>query len=471
MEPYDLGMVGLAVMGQNLALNMERNGFRVAVYNRTREVTEEFIAERGSGKQIGPATSIKALVASLKRPRTLMLMVKAGPAVDAVIGQLKPFLEPGDLIIDGGNSFFQDTERRAEELEGTGIHFLGVGISGGEEGALWGPSIMPGGSRPAYERVAPLFTAIAAKAGGEPCVAYLGPRGAGHYVKMVHNGIEYGNMQLIAEAYDLLRRGLGLQAGELQSFFAQLNEGPLSSFLMEITAEIFGKIDRITGNPLVEMVQDVASHKGTGVWTSREALELGIPAPTILAGVEARFISAGKTLREAASQAYPVPRGEYAGNLDSLREATGQALYASTISSYAQGFALLGAASQEHEYHLDLGEIARIWRAGCIIRAALLEEIRAALAADPGLPDLLLAPFFREALEASQPGWRKVVQTGTGLGIPLPGMSASLAAFDSLRSERLPANLIQAQRDYFGAHTYRRTDREGAFHSNWSGEQ
>jgi 6-phosphogluconate dehydrogenase len=468
MEGYDIGVVGLGTMGQNLALNLERNRFRVAVYNRTTQRTEDFISSKGADKQLRPAHSIEELVAILKRPRTLVAMVKAGHPVDAVIEQLRPHLEAGDLIVDGGNSHFRDTERRVEELQPDGIQFLGVGISGGEEGALWGPSLMPGGPRQAYPQVEPFFTAIAAKAGGDPCVSYLGPGGAGHYVKMVHNGIEYGNMQLIAEAYDLLRRGLGLPAAEIQQVFARWNQGPLSSFLIEITADILEQVDPRTGQPLVEVILDVASQKGTGIWTSQEGLELGVPIPTITAAVEGRFLSAEKPLREAAAKVFPQQEGESTGDREAWIEATGAALYASTISSYAQGFALLAAASQAHDYGFDLGEIARIWRAGCIIRASLLEEIRAALSSEPDLPNLILAPFFREALLTSQAGWRQVVQAGAGWGIPLPAMGASLAAFDSFRSARLPANLIQAQRDYFGAHTYRRVDREGSFHTDWS---
>jgi 6-phosphogluconate dehydrogenase len=397
-------------------------------------------------------------------------MVNAGAPVDAVIEQLRPLLGPDDLILDGGNSHFRDTERRVRKLSSVGIHFLGVGVSGGEEGALRGPSLMPGGARPAYRLVEPFFTAIAAKAKGEPCVAYLGPGGAGHYVKMVHNGIEYGNMQLIAEAYDLLQRGLGLPVAEIGAIFARWNQGRLSSFLMEITAEILDRLDPSTGNPLVEMILDVASQKGTGIWTSQEGLILGVPIPTITAAVEARLHSGEKPLREAAAQAFPRTEGKLAGDREAWIEAIEAALYASTVGCYAQGFTLLAAAGRAYDYSFDLAEIARIWRAGCIIRANLLEEMRDTLSAGRDLPHLLLAPFLRDVLKRNQAGLRQVVVAGAGSGIPLPAMSASLAAFDSFRSARLPANLIQAQRDYFGAHTYQRVDREGSFHTFWSEE-
>ncbi len=467
MAENAIGLIGLAVMGQNLALNMERNGFRVAVYNRTGSKTTAFVEGPAAGKQITATYSAEELVAALKRPRVVILMVQAGKAVDAVIGQLRPHLKPGDLLIDGGNSFFQDTERRSQELAAEGIQFMGVGISGGEEGALWGPSIMPGGPREAYARVEPIFAAIAAKVNGDPCVTYIGPRGAGHYVKMVHNGIEYGDMQLIAEAYDLLHRGLRLTPEELHEVFASWNKGVLSSYLVEITADIFTKVDDETGRPLVDLILDQAGQKGTGRWTSQNALELGVPTPTINAAVEARIISAYKAERERAAQVLTGPEGPYAGNRDEFIAALGDALYAAKICSYAQGFAMLRAASREYGYDLNYSEIARIWRGGCIIRARFLDDIRAAYADDPDLPNLLLAPFFRDAVASRQAAWRHVVATAVGLGIPTPAMSASLAYFDSYRSARLPANLIQAQRDYFGAHTYRRVDREGVFHTEW----
>jgi len=468
MQQNDIGLIGLAVMGQNLVLNMERHGFRVAVYNRTAERTREFMAERAAGKKIQPGYTVEEFVNLLKRPRKIMLMVQAGKPVDEVIARLKPHLEPGDLMIDGGNSFFQDTERRSQELAADGIQFMGVGISGGEEGALWGPSIMPGGGREAYALVEPIFTAIAARVDGDPCVTYIGPRGAGHYVKMVHNGIEYADMQLIAEAYDLLRRGLGLTAGELHQVFARWNEGVLSSYLIEITADIFTRTDEETGRPLVDLILDQAGQKGTGRWTSQNALELGVPTPTINAAVEARIISAYKAERERAAGVLAGPQARYQGDQEAFIDAVGDALYAAKICSYAQGFALLRAASREYDYGLNYSEIARIWRGGCIIRARFLDDVCVAYAGDPDLPNLLLAPFFRDAVASRQAGWRHVVRTAVELGVPTPAMSASLAYFDAYRSARLPANLIQAQRDYFGAHTYRRVDREGIFHTEWT---
>ena len=467
MGTHDIGLIGLAVMGQNLVLNMERNGFRVAVYNRTGSKTQAFVEGPAAGKNITATYSVEDLVAALKKPRIVMIMVKAGAAVDAVISQVKPYLEPGDLIIDGGNSFFRDTERRSQELAADGIHLLGVGISGGEEGALWGPSIMPGGQREAYALVEPIFTAIAAKVDGEPCVTYIGPRSAGHYVKMVHNGIEYGDMQLIAEAYDILHRGLGLSAQELHEVFARWNEGVLSSYLIEITADIFTYIDEETGRPLVELILDKAGQKGTGRWTSQNALDLGVPTPTINAAVEARIISAYKAERERAAEVLGGPDGHYQGDRQSFIDAVGDALYAAKICSYAQGFALLRAASQEYDYNLNYSEIARIWRGGCIIRARFLDDVRAAFAEEPDLPNLLLAPFFRDAVASRQEALRHVLCTAIELGIPTPALSASLAYFDAYRSARLPANLIQAQRDYFGAHTYERVDKEGVFHTAW----
>jgi len=468
MSEHDIGLIGLAVMGQNLVLNMERHGFRVAVYNRTAARTQAFIEGPAAGKRITATYALEELVAALKRPRVVMLMVKAGAPVDAFIGKLKPLLEPGDILIDGGNSFFKDTERRSQELEAVGIHYLGVGISGGEEGALWGPSIMPGGQREAYARVEPIFTAIAARVNGDPCVTYIGPRGAGHYVKMVHNGIEYGDMQLIAEAYDLLHRGLGLSAQELHRVFARWNEGVLSSYLIEITADIFTRLDEETGRPLVDLILDEAEQKGTGRWTSQDALDLGVPTPTINAAVEARILSAYKEERERAAQVLSGPQGRFSGDRETFINAVGDALYAAKVCTYAQGMALLREASRAYGYDLNYGEIARIWRGGCIIRARFLDDVRAAFAEEPDLPNLLLAPFFREAVASRQEAWRTVLQTAIALGIPTPALSASLAYFDGYRSARLPANLIQAQRDYFGAHTYRRVDREGVFHTEWT---
>jgi 6-phosphogluconate dehydrogenase len=467
MSQCDLGLIGLAVMGQNLVLNMERNGFHVAVFNRTAARTQEFMNGPAAGKNIQPSYSLQDFVKSLKKPRVAILMVQAGAPVDSMIDQVKPLLEPGDLIIDGGNSFYRDTERRSEALAPAGLNFLGVGISGGEEGALWGPSIMPGGQPEAYGRVKPVFEAIAAKVDGEPCVTYIGPRGAGHYVKMVHNGIEYGDMQLIAEAYNLLSRGLGCQAEELHQIFSGWNDGLLSSYLIEITADIFTYIDNETGKPLVDLILDKASQKGTGKWTSQDALDLGVPIPTIDAAVEARNLSGYKEERVRASQVFPETAIKFKGDRQGFVQAVGDALYASKIGSYAQGMKLLKTASDTHDYRLKPGEIARIWRGGCIIRARFLDDVRRAFDESPDLPNLMLAPFFRDALLSAQSSWRTVVKTAVELGIPVPAMSASLAAFDGYRSARLPANLTQAQRDYFGAHTYQRIDKEGTFHTEW----
>ena len=464
----DIGLIGLAVMGQNLVLNMERHGFCVAVYNRTRETMHEFLAAH-PGKRLTGCDTLEDLVAALARPRRIMLLVKAGAAVDAVIAQLRPLLEPGDILIDGGNSFFKDTERRSQELEAVGIRYLGTGVSGGEEGALWGPSIMPGGSREAWELVRPILEAVAARVNGEPCVAYMGPRGAGHFVKMVHNGIEYGDMQLIAEAYDILHRGLGLCAGQMQPIFSAWNEGELSSYLIEITGTILERIDEETGRPLVDLVLDEAEQKGTGKWTSQEALDLGVPTPTINAAVEARILSAYKEERVAASQVIPGPGAGFSGDRGALLVALRDGLYAAKVCAYAQGMALLRAASAAYGYGLDLAEIARIWRGGCIIRARLLEDIRAAYARNPELANLLVDAGLGGAVAGRQASLRTTVQMAASLGVPVPAFSASLAYFDGYRSARLPANLTQAQRDYFGAHTYRRIDRDGVFHTEWSG--
>ncbi|MCS7220263.1 MAG: NADP-dependent phosphogluconate dehydrogenase [Anaerolineae bacterium] len=468
MTACDIGLIGLAVMGQNLALNMERNGFAVAVYNRTMATAEAFVAAH-PGKRLYLARTLEELAGALQRPRRVMIMVKAGQPVDVMIEQLVPLLEPGDLIIDGGNSFFADTARRARELAQAGIHFIGAGISGGEEGALWGPSIMPGGDREAYALVEPIFRAIAAKANdGTPCVAYIGPGGAGHYVKMVHNGIEYGVMQLIAEAYDILRTALGLSAAELAAVFDEWNRGELASFLVEITADILKHTDAETGQPLVDVILDTAGQKGTGKWTSQSALDLGVATPTINAAVEARILSAMKQERIAAAQAIPQPSRSFHDSGDELIAAVRAALYASEICSYAQGMALLRAASEEYGYQLNLGEIAAIWRAGCIIRAGFLDDMRLAFQRSPDLVNLLLDPKFKDELVAREALWRQAVGTAIRLAIPVPAMSASLAYFDAYRSARLPANLIQAQRDYFGAHTYERVDRPGVYHTEWT---
>jgi 6-phosphogluconate dehydrogenase len=466
---YKVGLVGLGVMGSNLALNIERNGFSMAVYNRNPEKTRAFLAGPAAGKQFRGVESPAELMAVLEKPRRILMMVTAGSAVDQLIEHLAPHLEPGDILMDGGNSLFVDTDRRNLDLESRGFNYIGMGVSGGEEGALWGPSIMPGGQRSAWEAVEPIFKAISAKAeDGEPCVDYMGPRGAGHYVKMIHNGIEYGDMQLIAETYDILHRGLGLTAPGLHEVFSDWNSGELQSFLIEITAQIFKKIDDKTGKPLVEMILDEAQQKGTGKWTSQNALDIGAPIPTINAAVESRILSALKPQRVNASKLISGPKPEFHGDRKALIKAAREALYASKITSYAQGMGLLKIASDEYRYELELDNIARIWRAGCIIRADLLNDITNAYRKNPGLVNLLLDDAFRQAVESRQQSWRLVVQTAVGMGIPVAAMGASLAYFDAYRSERLPANLTQAQRDFFGAHTYRRTDMEGVFHSEWA---
>ncbi|HRW47566.1 MAG: NADP-dependent phosphogluconate dehydrogenase [Caldilinea sp.] len=468
MQKADIGLIGLAVMGQNLVLNMERNGYTVAVYNRTTSVTDEFIGAHPAKKLVATRTQ-EEFVASLARPRKVLIMVKAGKAVDAVIDSLLPLLEPGDLIMDGGNSFFEDTERRSVALGAAGFRFMGVGVSGGEEGALWGPSIMPGGSQEGWALVGDLLRAISAKApeDGKPCVAYIGPRSAGHYVKMVHNGIEYGDMQLIAEAYDILHRALGLEAAELAAIFDEWNQGELDSYLIGITAQIFRKVDELTGRPLVDLVLDAAGQKGTGKWTSQDSFNVGAPVPTINSAVVERIISSMKAERVAAAEVLPGPGTSYSGDRQALIDAVRQALYASKISAYAQGMAMLRAASDANDYGLNLGEVAAIWRGGCIIRARFLNRITEAFNRNPALANLLLDEQFGTAVRERLPAWRHVVQTAIGLGIPVPAFSGSLAYYDSYRSARLPANLIQAQRDLFGAHTYERVDMEGVFHSDW----
>jgi 6-phosphogluconate dehydrogenase len=464
-----IGVVGLGVMGANLARNIESRGFRVSGYDLDPARTTAFAA--GAGRAVVGAESPAALMASLERPRRILVMVPAGPAVDAVIQHLLPHLEAGDILIDGGNSFFRDTDRRSDELAAKQILFLGTGVSGGEEGALRGPAIMPGGSREAWDAVAPILRAIAARADdGEPCVAYMGGKGAGHYVKMVHNGIEYGDMQLIAETYDVLSRALGLSAGEIGDIFAEWNRGELKSYLVEISADVLRFRDPETGKPLVDLILDEAQQKGTGKWMSQNAFDVGAPVPTVNAAVEARILSALKAERLAASRVLPGPSTRFEGDRGSLIDAARQALYASKITSYAQGMALLRMASHEYHYDIDLAEVARIWRAGCIIRASLLGDISAAFVRNPNLGNLLLDDAFRQAIGERQQAWRTVVQTAIGLGIPVPALSASLAYYDAYRSARLPANLTQGQRDYFGAHTYRRVDRDGVFHTHWTGE-
>jgi len=468
MSTSDIGLIGLAVMGENLVLNMESKGFSVSVFNRTTEVTEKFAAGRARGKRITPARSIEEFVQSLSRPRKIMIMVKAGAAVDAVIDQLIPHLEGGDVIIDGGNSLYVDTQRRDKSLSAKGLHFLGIGVSGGEEGALKGPSLMPGGSRNAWEIVAPIFRKIAAQVEGEPCCRYMGTDGAGHYVKMVHNGIEYGDMQLICEAYAILRSILGLAPDELHEVFASWNKGDLDSFLIEITSNIFTRKDSETGKALLDVILDKAGQKGTGKWTLQSAIDQAVVVSTINAAVEARVLSAMKDQRVRASKQLTGPSSfKYDGDRKKLIDAVKDALYASKIISYAQGFTLFRAASQQFNWNLNYGDIATIWRGGCIIRAKFLNRIKEAFDRDPQLENLMLDPFFRDILDKSQTGWRSAVSLAIQAGVAVPAFSASLAYFDSYRQERLPANLLQAQRDYFGAHTYERVDKPGTFHTEW----
>ena len=465
MARADIGIVGLGVMGQMLALNMERNGFRVAGFDLDAGKVTHFASH--TDKNVVGCTTIAGFIEVLEKPRRIMMMVPSGRPVDVVIDSIKGLLEPNDQLIDGGNSHFKDTERRAEALAETGIHYIGTGVSGGEYGALWGPSIMPGGQRDAWERVQPVLEAIAAKVGDDPCVAYMGPRGAGHYVKMVHNGIEYGDMQLIAEAYDVLHRGVGLSAEELHTAFADWNAGELSSYLVEITADILAEIDEETGKPLVDLILDEAKQKGTGKWTSQDALDVGAPTPTINAAVEARIISAYKDQRVAASKVLSGPIPAFDGDEGAFVDTAREALYAAKICSYALGFALLRAGSAEYGYDLDYGTIAKIWRGGCVIRAALLEDIRAAFAKNPDLANLLMDNTFGVAVTSRQEALRAFVTFAVANGIPVPAFSSALAFFDAYRSARLPANLTQAQRDYFGAHTYRRLDKPGTFHTKW----
>jgi 6-phosphogluconate dehydrogenase len=467
MAKQQIGVIGLAVMGKNLALNIESKGYSVSVYNRSREKTDALL-EEAKGKNIVGTYSIEEFIDSLEKPRKILLMVKAGAPTDATIEQLKPHLEPGDILIDGGNTFFKDTQRRNKELSELGIHFIGTGVSGGEEGALTGPSIMPGGQKEAYDLVAPILKDISAKVNGDPCCTYIGPDGAGHYVKMVHNGIEYGDMQLISEAYFLLKNLLGLNADELHQVFAEWNKGELDSYLIEITADIFTKKDEETGKPLVDVILDKAGQKGTGKWTSQSALDLGIPLPLITESVFARFISALKEERVKASKLLKGPETKgFEGDRSKLIESIRRALYMSKICSYAQGFAQMRAASEEYNWNLRYGDIAMIFRGGCIIRAQFLQKIKEAYDRDPNLTNLLLDPYFKEIVEKYQSSLREVVSLAVLQGIPVPAFSAALAYYDSYRTETLPANLIQAQRDYFGAHTYERVDKEGIFHTEW----
>ncbi|MEU3187979.1 NADP-dependent phosphogluconate dehydrogenase [Streptomyces sp. NPDC006923] len=468
-----IGVTGLAVMGRNLARNFARNGFTVAVHNRTASKTRALVDEFGDEGTFVAAESAEDFVAALERPRRLVIMVKAGDPTDAVIEEFAPLLEKGDVIIDGGNAHFADTRRREKELRERGIHFVGVGISGGEEGALHGPSIMPGGSAESYKSLGPLLEKIAAKApDGAPTVAHIGPDGAGHYVKMVHNGIEYADMQLIAEAYHLLRSVAGYSPAKIAETFRTWNTGRLDSYLIEITAEVLAHTDEATGKPFVDVVADQAEQKGTGRWTVQVALDLGVPVSGIAEAVFARSLSGHVGLREA-SHSLPGPKTKPLSESEAARFAdqVEQALYASKIVSYTQGFHQIQAGSEEYDWDIDLGSVAAIWRAGCIIRAAFLDRIREAFDSRPDLPSLLSDKQFAEEIGAAQDDWRDVVATAVHQGVPTPGFSAALAYYDALRAERLPAALTQAQRDFFGAHTYRRTDREGSFHTLWGADR
>ncbi|KAF3362831.1 6-phosphogluconate dehydrogenase, decarboxylating [Chlamydiales bacterium STE3] len=466
----DIGLIGLAVMGQNLALNMNDNGFKVAVFNRTVLKVDEFLKGPASGSQILGAHSIEEFVKVLKRPRRVILMVKAGNAVDAFIDQLIPYMEKGDIIIDGGNSLYEDTNRRVRDLDKKGILFVGAGISGGEEGARHGPSIMPGGNAAAWPHIKEIFQSIAAKVDGEPCCDWVGDEGAGHFVKMIHNGIEYGDMQLISEAYNQLKSTLQLKPEELQQIFSTWNKGELDSYLIEITSHILSTND-VDETLLVDKILDVAGQKGTGKWTVINSLDLGIPLTLISEAVFARFLSSLKEERVEASKEFAITQGLFSGNQEELIEAIKNALYASKIISYTQGFMLFRQAAEQYKWKLNFGGIALMWRGGCIIRSKFLGKIKEAYAHNPELKNLLLDPFFKGEIERSLKGWRFAVARAVELGVPVPCFSTALAFFDGYRSEKLPANLIQAQRDYFGAHTYERIDspRGQFFHTNWTG--
>ncbi|MFM8189141.1 MAG: decarboxylating NADP(+)-dependent phosphogluconate dehydrogenase [Planctomycetota bacterium] len=478
----DFGLIGLAVMGENLALNVESRGFKVAVYNRTTEKVDELLATRAKGKNFVGCHSIVDMVKNLKRPRVVMMLVKAGPAVDDLINQLTPHLEPGDILIDGGNTHYVDTERRTKEVESKGLLFVGSGVSGGEEGALKGPSLMPGGSKAAWPTIKPIFQAISAKVGPKndiPCCEWVGPRGAGHYVKMVHNGIEYGDMQLICEAYLLLKEAAGLSNEELYDVFSDWNQGELQSYLIEITRDIFSVKDDQGGNGyLVDQILDVAGAKGTGKWMSQLALDLGVPSTLVTTAVYARCLAAMKEARVRASKVLSAPVASHNPAFDlavkslvsdrkKFIEAVRQALYASKICSYAQGFVQLQEASKELDWGLNYGDCALLWRGGCIIRAQFLDRIKEAFDAEPNLENLLLHPYFKKAIDNAQESWRAVVMAASHLGLPVPAFTTALGYYDSYRLARLPSNLLQAQRDYFGAHTYQRLDKAGVFHSEW----
>jgi len=466
----DIGLIGLGTMGRNFVLNLADHGFAVAVYNRTAEKTRDFMENEVGARPIQAGYDLPEFIGHLSRPRALILLVSAGDPVDAVLRELWPLLAAGDLVIDGGNSHFTDTNRRGRFLSGKQLNFMGLGISGGEAGARYGPSLMPGGSREMYNRVGPMLEAAAAQVNGEPCVAYLGPRSAGHYVKMVHNGIEYGLMELIVETYDLFKRGLGLTPAELAPIYDRWNREELNSFLVEITAKIFTRADDRTGKPLIDLILDKAKQKGTGMWTSWDAMDLQVGTPTIDAAVVMRDMSGYKDERLTASRVLAGPSQTFEGDRQRFIGQVKNALYAGMIATYAQGFALLQRASATYDYGLDLEAVARIWRGGCIIRAALLEEIRAAYKSDARLPNLLMDLDLGNEFISRAPDLREVVQAAAALGLPAPGLMAALSYFDAYRSARLPANLIQAQRDFFGAHTYERLDAPGAFHTEWEEE-
>ena len=466
----DIGLIGLGTMGRNFVLNLADHGFAVAVYNRTADKTKDFMENEVGTRHIQPGYDLPEFIGHLSRPRAIILLVAAGEPVDAVLRELWPLLSPGDLIIDSGNSHFTDTNRRGRFLSGKQLDFMGLGISGGEAGARHGPSLMPGGSREGYDRVAPMLEAAAAQVKGEPCVTYLGPRSAGHYVKMVHNGIEYGLMELIVETYDLFKRGLGLTPAELAPIYERWNREELNSFLVEITAKIFTRSDDRTGRPLIDMILDKAKQKGTGMWTSWDAMDLQVPTPTIDAAVVMREMSGYKEERQIASQVLAGPSPTFTGDREGLIGRMKNALYAGMIATYAQGLALLRKASATYGYGLDLEAVARIWRGGCIIRAALLEDIRAAFKNQADLPNLLMDPRLGQEFLNRAADLREVVQMAAALGLPAPGLMATLSYFDAYRSAELPANLIQAQRDFFGAHTYERLDATGVFHTAWEEE-
>ena len=467
-DKADIGLIGLGVMGFNLALNMADHGYTVAVYNRTPEHTDKVMAsEAAKGKSLVPHRDLESFVASIAKPAPIVLMVAAGNPVDLVLKQLVPLLAKGDIVVDAGNSFFQDTIRRTREMADLGFEFMGMGVSGGEEGARHGPSLMPGGGKAAYARLEPVLTAIAAKVLGTPCCAHIGPDGAGHYVKMVHNGIEYADMQLIAETYALLHELVGLDYPAMQEIFAEWNRGELESYLIEITAAIMGHLDRETGKPICEVILDAAGQKGTGLWTSQEVLGLGVAAPTLIEAVQARSLSAAKKERVAAAKVLRGPNARFEGAPLAFAKEIGEALYAAKLCCYAQGFSLLRAAAKAYGWQLNMGEIASLWRGGCIIRAKFLQRITDAYRRDSQLANLLLDDYFRDVLARSHSAWRRVVAAAVGAGVAVPALTSALSYFDGYRAERLAANLIQAQRDYFGAHGFKRLDQDGDFHGNW----